>query len=162
MSEDEESLDPGPDLDFPEVLRVTVASGEEAFDAAVAEASSAEAGGRTRREAVRAFESLADLRELLTPRRLEALRSIHDDPPESISALARRLDRPYAVVHADVETLAGHDVVHFEDGPRGAKRPFVPYDQVRVDVPLVGPPEVPEGVEWGDAGPDPDGTGRSG
>lgn len=134
------------DHDYPATLRFTLAGGDEQFDASIADAARAESGEGVASEAVRAFDSLASLRELLTDRRLEALRSIHDDPPESISALADRLDRSYAVVHQDVQTLAKHDVVHFGDGPRGAKRPFVPYDSVRVDVPLVGPTDVPDSI----------------
>ena len=134
-------------LDYPETLRFTLSTGDEQFDAAVADVQAAESGsGGVASEAVRAFESLADLRALLTDRRLEALRSIHGDPPDSISDLARRLDRPYAVVHEDVQTLAKHDVVHFAEGPRGAKRPFVPYDSVRVEVPLVGSSDVPDSI----------------
>lgn len=132
--------------EYPETLRFTLASGDDQFDAAIADVEGAEAGvqsdaavdGPDATEAVRAFDSLAELRELLTDRRLEALRSIHADPPDSISALADRLDRPYAVVHEDVQTLARHGVVVFGDGPRGAKRPVVPYESIRVDVPLVG------------------------
>lgn len=135
-----------PSLDYPETIRFTLATSEEQFDAALADAETAESGQEVGTDAVRAFDSLADLRELLTDRRLEALRSIHADPPDSIRALARRLDRSYAVVHEDVETLAKHGVVHFADGPRGAKRPFVPYESVRVDVPLVGGADVPDSI----------------
>lgn len=67
--------------DYPETLRFTLSTGDEQFDAAVADARAAESGGGVAPEAARAFDSLADLRELLTDRRLEALRSIHDDPP---------------------------------------------------------------------------------
>lgn len=142
MTDSTDASDPR-SIDFPDSLRFTLASASELFDAAVADADAAETGGETASEAIRAFESIADLRELLTERRLAVLRSVHEEPPESISALSDRLDRPYAVVHDDVQTLAAHDVVRFEDGPRGAKRPFVPYESIRVDVPLVGEADLP-------------------
>ncbi|GAB3684918.1 hypothetical protein GCM10028857_14570 [Salinarchaeum chitinilyticum] len=132
--------------EYPATLRFTLATSDEQFDAAIADAEAADSGESVGDEAVRAFDSIADLRELLTDRRLEALRSIHADPPASISALATRLDRPYAVVHEDVQTLARHGVVQFGDGPRGAKRPYVPYESVRVDVPLVGGTDVPDSL----------------
>lgn len=146
-------LDGDESVRYQTTLRFTVATGDEGFDAALADAAAAEAGEPSQ-EAVRAFESVSELRTLLTERRLEVLRSIHRNPPESISALATRLERPYAVVHEDVQTLARHDVVQFESGPRGAKRPFVPYEAVRVDVPLVGEIDVPDSIEWtsGDGG----------
>lgn len=129
---------------YPERLRITVTTGDAAFDEAIAQASAADSSGGSCEEALRAFDSLAAVRELLTDRRLEVLRSVHEESPESISALARRLDRPYAVVHDDVGTLASHGLLHFSDGPRGAKRPFVPYESIRVDVPLVGDLEPPD------------------
>lgn len=146
MTEGNEPHDGGSSTDYPTTLRFTLATGDEQFDAAIVDAEAADSGEPVGAEAVRAFDSLADLRELLTDRRLEALRSIHEDPPASISALATRLDRPYAVVHEDVQTLATHDVVQFRDGPRGAKRPYVPYESVRVDVPLVGGTDVPDSI----------------
>lgn len=158
MGDDPPEDDRSADLDYPDRLRITVATGDQVFDAAVADAAAAEAGGSSRGEAVRAFDSLSDLRELLTPGRLEVLRAVHERSPESISALARRLDRPYAVVHEDLQTLAKYDVVRFDDGPRGARRPSVPYEEIRVDVPLVGEFDVPDGLEWDGA----DGTARSG
>jgi predicted transcriptional regulator len=144
MTDVDEASECDAPLDYPKTLRFTLATGEEQFDAAIADAEAAESGEEVGTEAVRAFDSVADLRALLTDRRLQVLRSIHEEPPDSISALADRLDRPYAVVHEDVHTLASHDVVRFTDGPRGAKRPFVPYESVRVDVPLVGPTGVPD------------------
>lgn len=127
------------DLNYPETLRLTLADAESAFDDALAAVDAAERGDEEHRPAaVRAFRDVDDLRQLLTDRRLEVLRAIYDDPPDSISALATRLDRAYAVVHEDVQILADHDVVQFREGPRGAKRPYVPYEAIRVDIPLVG------------------------
>jgi predicted transcriptional regulator len=146
MTDPDEASERDAALDYPDTLRFTLATGEEQFDAAITDVEAATSGAEAGTEAVRAFDSVADLRELLTDRRLEALRSIHADPPDSISALAERLERPYAVVHEDVRTLERHGVVHFADGPRGAKRPFVPYESVRVDVPLVGDTGVPDSI----------------
>jgi|GEM_PF-1855916 len=149
MTDEEESIRSAA-ASYPSTLRITVASGDDAFDAALEDAVAAESDRGPAEEAVRAFESLADLRRLLTERRLEVLRSVHADPPSSISALADRLDRPYKVVHEDVGVLADHAVIRFEAGPGNAKRPFVPYESVRIDVPLLGEFEVPEGSEFVD------------
>jgi predicted transcriptional regulator len=88
-------------------------------------------------EAVRSFESIADVRQLLTDRRVEAMRAIMTEPPKSISALAERLERNYADVHADVQVLADHHIVYFDTDGR-SKRPVIPYDRVHLDIEVSG------------------------
>lgn len=126
------------DLKYPETLRLTLSDTESMFEDALATADTFEKGEEVHPEAIRAFQNIAELRELLTDRRLEILRSVFDDPPESITALADRLDRSYSLVHEDVKILAKHNIINFRDGSHGAKVPYCPYDSVRVDIPLVG------------------------
>ena len=114
---------------YPPVLRLTVESPDDAFDRVEEKAA---AGGRAD-EAVRSFPSAAPLRQLLTKRRLEVMRAIMTDPPESIRDLADRLERNYSDVHSDVELLAEHHIVYFEKAGR-AKRPVIPYESVEFDV----------------------------
>jgi len=90
-------------------------------------------------EAVRSFERIAGIRTLLTDRRLNVMRTIMTDGPESIQALADALDRNYADVHGDVQVLAEHHIVYFDTDGR-AKRPVIPYDRVRVDIEVAGGP----------------------
>ena len=51
----------------------------------------------------------------------------------SIRALADRLDRDVHDVHDDLHLLAEYDIVYFEEEGR-AKKPYVPYDTVRIEV----------------------------
>lgn len=118
---------------YPDTLRITVGSVETMFDAAIAQLDS---DGKTD-EAVRSFDSVADVRQLLTDRRIELMRSIMTAGPDSISDLADRLDRNYSDVHGDVQVLADHHIVYFDTDGR-AKRPVIPYDRVRVDIEVVG------------------------
>lgn len=118
---------------YPETLRITVGSVDVVFDAAVGQLD----GDGPADEAVRSFESVADVRQLLTDRRMEVMRSIMTAAPESISDLADRLGRNYSDVHGDVQVLADHHIVYFETNGR-AKRPVIPYDRVRVDIEVVG------------------------
>lgn len=68
-------------------------------------------------EAVVSFETAEGIRRLLTEHRLELLRSLMGAPAGSITDLAERLDRSYAVVHDDVEILAEYGIVKFrQDG----------------------------------------------
>lgn len=118
---------------YPETLRITVGTVETAFEAATAQLDS----NGPSEEAVRVFDSVADVRQLLTDRRLEVMRSIMTAPPDSISDLADRLGRNYSEVHSDIHVLADHDIVYFDTDGR-AKQPVIPYERVRVDIEVVG------------------------
>ena len=125
---------------YPETLRITVESTDEAFDRAIDEVRTGGVAG----EAVRSFASTESVRRLLTDRRVEVMRSIMTDPPASISDLADRLDRNYADVHADVTLLADHRIVYFDTDGR-SKRPVIPYEAVEFDVRVSA--DDPDGVE---------------
>lgn len=79
------------------------------------------------------FQNPSDLRALLTDRRVDLLRSIMADKPDSIRGLAERLDRDVKTVHDDLGVLTEYDIIHFERDGR-AKRPFVPYDTIEVSL----------------------------
>lgn len=124
---------------YPDTLLITVKSAEEMdrdvlgkFDEAIASTDSTATD-----EAIRAFEKVSEVRELLTDRRVELLRTIRSEKPESISELADIVDRAYSVVNKDVNTLSSYDIVQSASGPRGAKRPYIPYEEVHVDIPLL-------------------------
>ena len=84
------------------------------------------------------FQNPSDLRALLTDRRVELLRSIMTERPDSIRQLAERLDRDVKSIHDDLQVLADYDIVHFEQAGR-AKRPFVPYDTIEVSLEISTP-----------------------
>ena len=112
---------------FPDVLRITVTPDDEVFDAARDRSRQ----GREEESVPRvvSFGSHSQLRGLLTDKRIELIKTIMTDSPESISALARQVDRNYAEVHADLEVLADYRVVGFErDGQ--ARQPCIPYDRI--------------------------------
>ena len=133
--------DPGPeDVDYPDKLRITIASAEDAFDDAVDAADAAETGEQA--DAVVSFETAEGIRRLLTDRRLELLRSLMVESPSSISDLADRLDRSYSVVHDDVEVLAEVGIVKFHQNGQ-SKQPFVPYETIEFGVTVHAP--VPGG-----------------
>lgn len=79
------------------------------------------------------FEDPSQLRSLLTNRRMELLESVMETPPESIRALAERLDRDVHDVHDDLHLLADYGIIQFREHGR-AKQPYVPYDTVRIEV----------------------------
>ncbi len=134
---DDNHPDPAPErVDYPETLRITIASAEDAFDEALDAASSAERGEQT--DAVVSFENAKGIRRLLTDRRLELLESLMGKPAESITDLADRLDRSYSVVHDDIEVLAEYGIVKFRQEGQ-SKQPFVPYETIAFDVTVRAP-----------------------
>jgi predicted transcriptional regulator len=123
------------DLNWPETLRITISSPEEAAERAIAAAEAAERGEQS--PATISFASANKLRKLLTDRRFEIIRSLMDEPADSISDLAERLDRSYSVVHEDVEVLAEYGIVQFRSDRRD-RAPFVPYEAIELDVTIRG------------------------
>lgn len=136
-----QELDANGATTYPDALRITVASVTDAFDHARDQLATDDRPD----EAVRSFDSIADVRKLLTDRRIDAMRAIMSDEPESISDLADRLDRNYADVHGDVQVLADHHIVYFDTDGR-SKRPVIPYDRVHLDIEVVGDPGTDEAL----------------
>ena len=123
---------PDPDeVEYPSTLRITSLPAEQARAAAIERAEQWEDGEEVPH--VVNFQDRARLRQLLTDRRMELLEAVMERPPESIRALADRLDRDVHDVHDDLYLLAEYDVIHFEENGR-AKKPYVPYDTVRIEV----------------------------
>jgi predicted transcriptional regulator len=127
---DEFTPDPS-EVEYPSTLRITSLPAERAQAAAGKRAEQWEQGEDVPH--VVNFEDRARLRQLLTDRRVELLETVIEQPPESIRALADRLDRDVHDVHDDLHLLAEYDIVHFEEDGR-AKKPYVPYDTVRIEV----------------------------
>lgn len=123
---------PDPDeVEYPSTLRITALKAEQAQQAAIERAEQWVQGQETPH--VINFEDRTQLRQLLTDRRMELLEMVMEDPPESIRALADRLGRDVHDVHDDLYLLAEYNIVHFTEDGR-AKKPYVPYDTVRIEV----------------------------
>ena len=128
----------------PDVLRVTVETFDEMREDTLA-ATEALSEGEAQ-PAVVSFATVAELRKILTDRRLELLQALTniDGAAESISALADVLDRDYRTVHDDVTMLEDYGLVFIIDEGQ-TKRPYLPYERIHLDVELVGtdPSEEP-------------------
>lgn len=123
---------PGPDeAEYPSTLRITSLPAERAKAEAIERAKRWEAGEEVPH--VVNFEDRTRLRELLSDRRMELIERLMEESSESIRALADRLDRDVSDVHDDLYLLADYDIVQFEQDGR-AKRPYVPYETVRIEV----------------------------
>ena len=60
-----------------------------------------------------------------------------DEPADSISALAKRLNRSYSVVHEEVEVLAEYGIIKFR-GDTSDRAPFVLYESIDVSLTIQG------------------------
>lgn len=116
---------------YPPVLRITSVPSETHRQNAIDRLDRWETGEEVPH--VVNFQNPSDLRALLTNRRVQLLRSIMTQRPDSIRQLAARVDRDVKSVHGDLQILAEYDIVHFEQAGR-AKRPFVPYDSIEISL----------------------------
>lgn len=124
------------DRPHPSVLRLTVETFDELQDDALDVADAVSEGKE--QPAIVSFATVADLRKILTDRRIELLQALlaTNGAAESISALAADLGRDYRTVHGDVSLLADYGVLFLiEEGQ--SKRPYIPYDRIHLDVELV-------------------------
>lgn len=125
--------EPPADADYPSTLRITSKPFEDHKADALDRAERWEQGDAVPH--VVNFQDASRLQRILTPRRLDVVRSLMDAPAASMRDLAARLDRDVRQVHDDLQLLSEYRIVHFhEDG--GAKQPYVPYDTVRIEVEL--------------------------
>lgn len=125
------------DRPHPDTLRVTVESFDDMREE-TRETAQAVAEGDSP-PALVSFATVDELRTILTPRRVELLQTLMqiDGAAESITALADDLDRDYRPVHDDVTRLADYGLVFIVEDGR-AKRPYLPYDHIYLDVDLIG------------------------
>ena len=124
------------DRPHPDVLRITVESFDDAFEDTLT-AVDAVADGDPQ-PAVVSLATVGELRKILTDRRIELLQTLMDTEgaAESISALAEALDRDYKPVHDDVTLLADYGIVFIVEDDDRSKRPYLPYERIRLDVEL--------------------------
>ncbi|MFB6309374.1 MAG: transcriptional regulator [Haloarculaceae archaeon] len=125
--------DPPDDIEYPEQLRITSKPFEESKAETLDQIERWEQGEDVPH--VVNFQDASRLQRVLTPRRLELIRDLMDDPADSIRSLADRLDRDVRQVHDDLQLLSEYRIVHFREVD-GAKQPFVPYETVTVEVEL--------------------------
>ena len=78
-----------------------------------------------------------DIGKILTRGRIRLLHTIRQNKPESISELARMLDRKESNVHNDITFLEGIGLLEIKKGKNHVKKiPVVDYDALHITVPL--------------------------
>ncbi|HEY3247379.1 MAG TPA: hypothetical protein VGK88_03670 [bacterium] len=84
------------------------------------------------------FASVEAARTLLTPERVRLLALIRKHRPASIYELAKLAGRDLKNVHDDVALLERHGIIatDLEESDKNRRVPSVPYDEIRVSIPL--------------------------
>ena len=81
------------------------------------------------------FSDPGQIARILTQKRLELIRTVMLEEPESMRALARLVDRNPKEVNDDVHLLEEYGIITLKQDGR-AKRPVVPYDRIEFAVTL--------------------------
>ncbi len=82
------------------------------------------------------FENINALRAFITPKRIELIRVIHHQKPESAYELAKIVDRDIKSVMTDLTVLESLGLLELrkEEEPREKIRPLVDYDSLQVEI----------------------------
>ncbi len=113
-------------------VNVHVGYDAKAIKARVLDAIGRAEGGQGVGEAHVTFESWEGLSKVLTGKRLELLKHLHQNPAPSVAALARALVRDYKRVHEDVEILTAAGLI--ERSETGGV--LAAYDEIRAFIDL--------------------------
>ena len=116
-------------------LRITVESDDDFHERTTDKLAKIEAGETAPQDHVKSFATAAQVRRVLTDKRLELIEETMRDPPESITALADRLDREVSDVHDDLELLADEHIIQLDRNGR-CVQPTVPYKRIHIDITL--------------------------
>lgn len=84
---------------------------------------------------VRNFEDPTEIQRILTPKRLELIRSIMEGSPGSMQELSDELGRGLREIHDDLHLLEEYGILELRKDGR-AKKPVVPYDRIKIEVDL--------------------------
>jgi predicted transcriptional regulator len=98
-------------------------------------------GDREPQEAALYFETVEELRQILTEKRLEMLLAITRYRPASVHELAGLLERDYKNVSTDIALLERLGLVKLaaRSGRGRAQAPTVPYDEIQITIDLREP-----------------------
>jgi len=97
---------------------------------------SVESGKRVRKEEGIYFESIDDMRLVLTNNRLAILRAIRENKPKSVYELSKILGRNLKNVNQDLKLLAEIGLVTLEATKKDRKRitPHVDYTKITLEI----------------------------
>ncbi len=112
-------------------LKIHVGEGFAALKARTLDAVARAKAGQAVQENHLSFVSWEALIGVMTPKRLDLLRAVHQQPQPSVAALSRALQRDYKRVHEDVRALVAAGLMEQDsDGLRAG------YDRIETAITL--------------------------
>ena len=82
------------------------------------------------------FPSVESFAKVLSERNRELLALVAREKPHSLTELAQLSGRNKSNLSRTLKTMSRYGLVELDRGQRGALTPRVPYDEVRLDVPI--------------------------
>ena len=82
------------------------------------------------------FTSVESFAKVLSERNRELLALVAREKPHSLTELAQLSGRNKSNLSRTLKTMSRYGLVELDRGQRGALTPRVPYDEVRLDVPI--------------------------
>jgi len=120
-------------------MKIRIESKEDYWKRATKEAREIDNGERQSFESSLSFISLKQLRNFMTPGRLEILKVIKKKKPKSIYELAKMLDRDVDNVNREVKLLSMYRLLILKNG-NGKRKTVIPrvdFDEIRINIPIL-------------------------
>ncbi len=119
-------------------IKISIKSDAELFNEVSEVTKKLESGKKVKKHEGISFESLDAMRKVLTGKRLEILKTIKREHPQSIYELAKLLNRDNKNTFNDVRILAEMGLIELKKTKNGRERttPEVTYDRILLDIPV--------------------------
>lgn len=117
-------------------INIGIKSEEQLFKNFAATFKKAQLGEKIEKKKGIFFENISALRAFITPKRIELIRVIHHQKPESAYKLAKLVERDIKSVMTDLTILESLGLLELrrEEKDREKVRPFVGYDSLQVEI----------------------------
>ncbi len=119
-------------------IKISIKSDEELLKEVKEVWSKVEKGEKVKKHEGVSFESLEDMRKVLTEARLKILKTIRKEQPSSIYELAKLLKRDIKNTFVDVQFLAQAGFIELKKVKDGREKttPLVLYDKILLEIPV--------------------------
>jgi len=119
-------------------IKIAIKSDKELFNEVKDVWRKVEKGEKVKKHEGISFESLEDMRKVLTEERLKILKTIKKDHPSSIYELAKILKRDIKNTFNDVQFLAKAGLIELKKIKNGREKttPLVNYDKILLEIPV--------------------------
>jgi predicted transcriptional regulator len=117
-------------------IKISIKSDEDIFKEVKRVWEKIEKGGKVKKHEGISFESIDDMRKVLTEERLKILKTIKKEHPQSIYELAKMIHRDIKNTFDDVQFLAQAGLVELRKTKNGREKttPHVNYNRILLEI----------------------------